>query len=123
MKGDLPEGAFEALDAYVAKLAETRPANATRVHSGSALEVQAEMERQRLQVPDRQKAVWTKLDDYPTLSAAARSRAQIRKDNPHSSFEHGLSLLINGLRQRHAELQMERAAANRPKLAANRNAT
>jgi TetR/AcrR family tetracycline transcriptional repressor len=91
--------------------------------AGSALEVQAEMERQRLQVPDRQKAVWTKLDDYPTLSAAARSRAQIRKDNPHSSFEHGLSLLINGLRQRHAELQMERAAANRPKLAANRNAT
>ena len=91
--------------------------------AGSALEVQAEMERQRLQLPEQQKAIWTKLDDYPTLKAAAQSRAKFHKDNPHGNFEHGLSLLIAGLRQRHAELMAERAAASRPKVAANRNAT
>ena len=91
--------------------------------AGSALEVEAEMERERLLLPEQQKAIWTKLDAYPTLSAAAQSRAKFRKENLHSSFEHGLSLLIGGLRQRHAELMAERAAANRPKMAANRNAT
>mgnify|MGYP001809773331 CR=1 FL=1 len=37
MKGDLPEGAFKALDAYIADLLNNPVANATRVHSGSAL--------------------------------------------------------------------------------------
>jgi transketolase len=37
IKGALPAGAFEALDAHIAKMIETRPANATRVHSGAAL--------------------------------------------------------------------------------------
>jgi transketolase len=36
--GDLPTGAFAALDAHIAKLVETQPANATRVFSGEALE-------------------------------------------------------------------------------------
>ncbi len=37
MKGDLPRDAFKALDAYVADLLNEPVANATRVHSGSAL--------------------------------------------------------------------------------------
>ena len=38
MAGELPENAFERLDAYLAELPSAKPANATRVHSGSALE-------------------------------------------------------------------------------------
>ncbi|HJV41094.1 transketolase [Caulobacter sp.] len=38
MKGELPANAFEALDAHIAKAIETKPVNATRVHSGSALD-------------------------------------------------------------------------------------
>ena len=38
MAGDLPANAFEALDAHIAKALETKPVNATRVHSGSALD-------------------------------------------------------------------------------------
>jgi len=38
MKGDLPAGAFEAVDAHIAAAAAGKPVNATRVHSGSALE-------------------------------------------------------------------------------------
>jgi transketolase len=38
MKGELPQGAFEALDAYALEAATSKPAAATRQHSGSALE-------------------------------------------------------------------------------------
>ncbi|MET3664348.1 transketolase [Caulobacter sp. 1776] len=38
MKGELPAGAFAALDAHIAKAVETKPVNATRVHSGAALD-------------------------------------------------------------------------------------
>jgi transketolase len=38
MKGDLPEGAFAALDARIAELIETKPAQATRQASGAALD-------------------------------------------------------------------------------------
>ena len=38
MKGELPEGAFDALNAKIAELVETRPAQATRQSSGAALE-------------------------------------------------------------------------------------
>lgn len=38
MKGDLPEGAFDALNAKMAELVETQPAQATRQSSGAALE-------------------------------------------------------------------------------------
>jgi transketolase len=38
MAGELPANAFEALDAHIAKALETKPVNATRVHSGSALD-------------------------------------------------------------------------------------
>jgi transketolase len=39
MAGDLPEGVIKALDAYIEQTVADRPANATRVHSGSALNV------------------------------------------------------------------------------------
>jgi transketolase len=38
MKGDLPDGAFAALDAKIAELVETMPAQATRQSSGAALD-------------------------------------------------------------------------------------
>lgn len=38
MKGELPAGAFDALDARIAELVETRPAQATRQSSGAALD-------------------------------------------------------------------------------------
>lgn len=38
MRGELPATAFEAVDAHIAKAVETKPVNATRVHSGSALD-------------------------------------------------------------------------------------
>jgi transketolase len=38
MAGNLPQSAFDALDAHIAKAVETKPVNATRVHSGSALD-------------------------------------------------------------------------------------
>ena len=38
MKGDLPEGAFDALNAKIAELIETQPAQATRQSSGAALD-------------------------------------------------------------------------------------
>jgi transketolase len=38
MRGDLPEGAFDRLNASLAELVETRPAQATRQASGAALE-------------------------------------------------------------------------------------
>jgi transketolase len=37
-KGDLPKSAFEALQAHIAKAVTDKPDNATRVHSGAALE-------------------------------------------------------------------------------------
>jgi len=38
MAGELPAEAFARLDAHIAEMAKTAPANATRVHSGAALE-------------------------------------------------------------------------------------
>ena len=38
MKGELPAGAFERLDAHIAESARLKPAAATRQHSGAALE-------------------------------------------------------------------------------------
>ncbi|MFI4974421.1 MAG: transketolase [Caulobacterales bacterium] len=38
VKGELPKGAFAALDAHIAKVAVDRPANGTRNHSGATLE-------------------------------------------------------------------------------------
>jgi len=38
MKGQLPAGAYDRIDAYIAEAAKTGVANATRVHSGAALD-------------------------------------------------------------------------------------
>jgi transketolase len=38
VKGELPEGALQAIDAHIAKMVADQPANATRVFSGLALE-------------------------------------------------------------------------------------
>jgi len=38
IRGELPDGAFAALDTHIEKVAAERPAAATRVHSGAALE-------------------------------------------------------------------------------------
>ncbi len=39
IKGEVPKAALKALDAYIAQQVHDRPSNATRAHSGSALEV------------------------------------------------------------------------------------
>ena len=39
LSGDVPPAAWAALDAHIARMAEEAPVNATRVHSGAALEV------------------------------------------------------------------------------------
>lgn len=38
VSGQLPAGAFERIDAHIAEAARTKPGNATRVHSGAALD-------------------------------------------------------------------------------------
>ncbi len=79
---------------------------------GAALEYQAEMERVRQQGKEAQQEVWEKMKAYPNLHAAARQRAaRVAHDGHYDSFEHGLSLLIAGLRQRHAELMAQREMA------------
>ena len=79
---------------------------------GAALEYQAEMERVRQQGKEAQQEVWEKMKVYPNLHAAARQRAaRVAHDGRYDSFEHGLSLLIAGLRQRHAELMAQREMA------------
>lgn len=84
--------------------------------AGSALEVQAEMERAKIQTAQELRSIWTKMEEYPTLLAAAKGRAQHRSARPHAGFEHGLDLLISGLRQRQAELVAEKQkAAEQPR--------
>jgi TetR/AcrR family transcriptional regulator, tetracycline repressor protein len=71
---------------------------------GSALEYQAEVERARAGVPEPMAAL---KDQYPRLKQAIAARAGV---DHHASFEHGLRLIVNGLRQRQAELLAEGAA-------------
>jgi TetR/AcrR family tetracycline transcriptional repressor len=78
---------------------------------GSALEYQAERER-RQSGGEPGDEIWERMKDYPTLHAAAVERS--RHGHP-SSFEHGLQLMIAGLRHRQAELMAEKQrAAARP---------
>lgn len=79
--------------------------------AGAALEVQAEIERRRVQSPDQLAEIWTAMEAYPTLMAAAKGQAKYRLKDPHASFEHGLGLMISGLRQRQAELSAQTAKA------------
>lgn len=71
---------------------------------GSALEYQAELDRRRDQAPGRQADIWEKIAAYPILRAAAEGRMQRSAANPFDGFEHGLKLMMAGIRARHAEL-------------------
>lgn len=71
---------------------------------GSALEYQAELERQREQTPDKQADIWRRMSEYPTLRAAALGRMARSKADRFDGFEHGLGLLMAGLRVRREEL-------------------
>ncbi|MBI4923659.1 MAG: TetR/AcrR family transcriptional regulator C-terminal domain-containing protein [Devosia nanyangense] len=76
--------------------------------AGSALEYQSEMERRREQPPERLREAWKHMEPYPTLHAAAVGKSKLVD---RSSFEHGLGLMIAGLRVRHAELMAEKQEA------------
>lgn len=79
--------------------------------TGSALEYQAELERRRGQSPERRSEIWSKMEPYPILRAAAEGRMrQLSGARFGDSFEHGLRLLMAGLKVRHAELLAEKAA-------------
>ncbi len=82
--------------------------------AGSALEHQAELERSHTQDAERKAEIWKALEAYPTMRAAATARMKQLVEDRDSSFEHGLGLFIAGLRARQAELQNEKAAAERP---------
>jgi len=80
--------------------------------TGSALEYQAESERRREQSADKQSEIWARIADYPTLREAALGRMKRLSDGRFGdSFEHGLQLMMAGLRVRHAELMAEKAKA------------
>ena len=80
---------------------------------GSALEYQAENERQRLQTDTDRADLWKAMEAYPILRAASAARALLPT---RDSFEHGLGLLIAGLRHRQAELVAEKQrAAEQPR--------
>ena len=85
--------------------------------TGSALEHQAEMERRRTKPGDQSMSeLWKKMEAYPTLYAASKSRgagheAAVKSGQRPSSFERGLRLLMAGLRARHAEIVAEKAKA------------
>lgn len=69
---------------------------------GSALEHQAEAERARRGIDEMRK---TRSDDaearFPLLLEAVR---QVQATDRHQAFEHGLAVMIAGLKARHAEL-------------------
>ena len=84
--------------------------------TGSALEHQAEMDRRREHAGEDTSNLWKKMQDYPTLLAASKTRgagheAAIRAGQRPSSFERGLRLLMAGLRARRAELMAEKQKA------------
>ncbi|MEQ1770295.1 MAG: TetR/AcrR family transcriptional regulator C-terminal domain-containing protein [Devosia sp.] len=84
--------------------------------TGCALEHQSESDRRRLQPADLSAELWKKMEAYPTLYAASKSRgaghaAAVKAGQRPSSFERGLRLLMSGLRARHAELMAEKQKA------------
>jgi TetR/AcrR family tetracycline transcriptional repressor len=84
--------------------------------TGSALELQAEIERRRMKPDDPSAELWKKMEAYPTLHAASLARgaghaAAVKAGQRPSSFERGLRLLMGGLRARHAEIMAEKAKA------------
>lgn len=84
---------------------------------GSALEYHSEVERQRVQGEEAQKALWEKMKAYPNLHAAATARARTTIEDRSASFEYGLSLMIRGLKVRLAEIKAQQKAGDvKPRL-------
>jgi TetR/AcrR family transcriptional regulator, tetracycline repressor protein len=77
---------------------------------GSALEYQAELERQRLQSGTADEDLWTRMEAFPNLRAAATARKQALTDGRRDSFEYGLSLMIAGLRERLKSIKAQKKA-------------
>ena len=75
--------------------------------AGSALEYQAEIERQREQAPTTHTDFRKSLEPYPLMREGALG---LDKPRHVGNFEHGLRLMMSGLRARHAELMAEKAA-------------
>ena len=77
---------------------------------GAALEYEAEAAREQTQKRDL-KALRAQIAPYPNLLRAAEAR---RRDpaGRHADFEHGLALMVAGLKARHAVLSGTKAAAN-----------
>jgi hypothetical protein len=55
--------------------------------------------------------MWKRLEAFPTLLAASKSRVGAKGFQRNSNFERGLRLLMTGLRLRHAELTAEKQRA------------
>lgn len=86
---------------------------------GAALEYQAEIERsegQRLD-PETRRAM---IAPYPNLTKAIAARHRHDPEDRHSDFEHGLALLIAGLKVRRQALLEENPAAGRNEDAVSR---
>lgn len=77
---------------------------------GSALEYQAELERRRVPSGTAQAELWTSMEAYPNLHAAATARMQAMKEGRRDSFEYGLSLMIAGLRERLKTIRAQKRA-------------
>jgi hypothetical protein len=69
---------------------------------GCAMEQQAEAARGAATEADSRLAVRVRTDaDLPNLAAAAHAMSGI---DPDATFQHGLALILTGMRARHAEL-------------------
>jgi TetR/AcrR family transcriptional regulator, tetracycline repressor protein len=68
---------------------------------GSAVEWQAEARRTEALAPDAEIAVLMAGDGFPVLR---RAMQDVVAHPPRATFEHGLTLIVAGLRTRHAEL-------------------
>jgi TetR/AcrR family transcriptional regulator, tetracycline repressor protein len=76
---------------------------------GSAMEWQAEAERARENPPeDAALAASLRTGDYPYLDAAVTGLLQ---QPPRATFEHGLALLVDGLRARYVDAPSTRSSA------------
>lgn len=112
LAGNRPtESSLGAMDAVVGSLVEVGFPAAEALNSiltighyiiGSAVEYQAEAARAAARPDDAAHQLRLRdADELPNLFAAGRSRPA---PDPDGVFEHGLGLLVRGLRARHAEL-------------------
>ena len=69
------------------------------------------LRRARTRLTDSTAELWKQIAAYPTLHAASLTRGGSKAGPRSSNFERGLSLLMTGLRLRHAELTAEKQKA------------